>query len=210
MPYETTALADRLGRLIERSGVLLGRMNDFVSFSLEVVRRPQSSSASPILLIFSGTLAQRARTRALAASDDDITAAIERAAAWQDAPIALSKGLDEIVDGSGARPVLGWPAAAAVRAGVPLADRRDPRARRATSAVVRARGGPHRAPVCTASGPGADYSVAASMSPARALTRRTPSDSIAGTGVVQAAGKHRELLRTHPAYKDVVTRGEAA
>ena len=28
-------------------------------------------------------------------------------------------------------------------------------------------------------------------------------------GVVQAAGKHRELLRTHPAYKDVVTRGEA-
>jgi ABC-type transport system involved in cytochrome bd biosynthesis fused ATPase/permease subunit len=31
-----------------------------------------------------------------------------------------------------------------------------------------------------------------------------------GDGVVQAAGKHRELLRTHPAYKDVVTRGEAA
>ena len=29
-------------------------------------------------------------------------------------------------------------------------------------------------------------------------------------GVVQAAGRHRELLRTHPAYKDVVTRGEAA
>jgi ABC-type transport system involved in Fe-S cluster assembly fused permease/ATPase subunit len=29
-------------------------------------------------------------------------------------------------------------------------------------------------------------------------------------GKVQAEGTHRELLRTHPAYRDVVTRGEAA
>jgi ABC-type transport system involved in cytochrome bd biosynthesis fused ATPase/permease subunit len=29
-------------------------------------------------------------------------------------------------------------------------------------------------------------------------------------GKVQAQGTHRELLRTHPAYHDVVTRGEAA
>ena len=33
---------------------------------------------------------------------------------------------------------------------------------------------------------------------------------IIADGNVQAEGKHRELLRTHPAYRDVVTRGEAA
>ena len=200
-PDETTALADRLGRLIERSGVLLGD-TELDRLPLEVVRR-RILVSEPDPLIFSGTLRSELDPWARA-SDDDITAAIECAAA-EDVLIALPKGLDEIVDERG-RSFSGGQRQRLVLARALLANAEILVLVEPTSAVdahteARIARQLHRfrAGVTT---------VVVSTSPL--VLDQADTVVLIADGVVQAAGKHRELLRTHPAYKDVVTRGEAA
>jgi ABC-type multidrug transport system fused ATPase/permease subunit len=201
IPDETTALADRLGRLIQRSGVLLGD-TELDRLPLEVVRRRVLVS-EPDPLIFSGTLRSELDPWARA-SDDDITAAIECAAA-EDVLIALPKGLDELVDERG-RSFSGGQRQRLVLARALLANAEILVLVEPTSAVdahteARIARQLHRfrAGVTT---------VVVSTSPL--VLDQADTVVLIADGVVQAAGKHRELLRTHPAYKDVVTRGEAA
>jgi ABC-type multidrug transport system fused ATPase/permease subunit len=200
-PDETSALADRLGRLIEDSGVLLGDV-ELDRLPLEVVRR-RILVSEPDPLIFSGTLRSELDPWARA-SDDDISAAIECAAA-EDVLIALPKGLDETVDERG-RSFSGGQRQRLVLARALLANAEILVLVEPTSAVDAhteariARQLHHfRAGATT---------VVVSTSPL--VLDQADTVVLIGDGVVQAAGKHRELLRTHPAYKDVVTRGEAA
>ena len=96
-PDETSMLADRLGRMTESSGVLLGDIA-LDRLPLAVVRR-RILVSEPDPLIFSGTLRSELDPWSRS-SDSEITDAIEVAAA-EDVLVALPAGLDEVVDERG-------------------------------------------------------------------------------------------------------------
>jgi len=200
-PDETSALADRLGRLVEATGVMLGD-TELDRLPLEAVRR-RILVSEPDPLIFSGTLRSELDPWARA-SDDEITDAIEVAAAG-DVLVALPAGLDEIVDERG-RSFSGGQRQRLVLARALLSNAEILVLVEPTSAVdahteadIARRLHDFRAGLTT---------VVVSTSPL--VLDRADTVVLVADGVVQASGTHRELLRTHPAYLDVVTRGEAA
>ena len=200
-PDETSLLADRLGRIIASSGVLLGD-TELDRLPLAVVRR-RILVSEPDPLIFSGTLRSELDpwTRS---TDSEITDAIEVAAA-EDVLIALPAGLDEVVDERG-RSFSGGQRQRLVLARALLADAEILVLVEPTSAVdahtearIARQLHDFRAGKTT---------VVVSSSPL--VLDQADVVVLIADGRVQAEGTHRELLRTHPAYRDVVTRGEAA
>ena len=201
-PDETSALADRLGRLVDDCGVMLGD-TPLDRLPLEVVRR-RILVSEPDPLIFSGTLRSELDPWRRS-SDDEITTAIEVAAA-EDVLVALPAGLDEIVDERG-RSFSGGQRQRLVLVRALLSDAEILVLVEPTSAVDAHteariarqlhdfRAGPHDG--------------RRDGEPARARPGGHASCS-SPTGASQASGTHRELLRTSAAYRDVVTRGEAA
>jgi ABC-type multidrug transport system fused ATPase/permease subunit len=200
-PDETSALADRLGRLVDDCGVMLGG-TPLDRLPLEVVRR-RILVSEPDPLIFSGTLRTELDPWSRA-NDDEITAAIEVAAA-EDILVALPAGLDEIVDERG-RSFSGGQRQRLVLVRALLANAEILVLVEPTSAVDA-----HT-----------EARIARQLHDFRAgrttvVVTASPlvldcADTVAlvGDGRVQATGTHRELLRTNPTYRDVVTRGEAA
>jgi ABC-type multidrug transport system fused ATPase/permease subunit len=199
-PEETSALADRLGRLVETSGVMLGE-TPLDRLPLDVVRR-RILVSEPDPLIFSGALRGELDPWSRA-TDDEILAAIGVASA-EDVLAALPEGLDEIVDergrsfsgGQRQRLVL----ARALLAGTEILVLVEPTS--AVDAHTEAR-------------------IAAQLHDARAgqttvivttsplVLDRADTVVLVADGCVQATGTHRELLRANPIYRDIVTRGES-
>ncbi len=200
-PEETGALADRLGRLVDDCGVVLGD-TPLDRLPLEVVRR-RILVSEPDPIIFSGSLRTELDPWGLA-SDDAITEAIEIAAA-EDVLVALPGGLDEIVDERG-RSFSGGQRQRLVLVRALLADTEILVLVEPTSAVdahtearIARQLHDYRAGKTT---------VIVSTSPL--VLDRAERVVLLADGRVQAVGTHRELLRTSPAYRDVVTRGEAS
>ena len=200
-PAETSALADRLGRLAGATGVLLGDA-PLDRLPLEVVRR-RIVVSEPDPLIFSGTL--RSELDPWSRADDgQILAAIEVAAA-QDVLDALPDGLDENVDergrsfsgGQRQRLVL----ARALLANVEILVLVEPTS--AVDAHTEARIARQLHAARTGR-----TTVVVSTSPL--VLAQADVVVLIDEGRVRATGTHRELLSTSPAYRDVVTRGEAA
>ena len=200
-PDETSALADRLGRLVEATGVMLGD-TELDRLPLEAVRR-RILVSEPDPLIFSGTLRSELDPWARA-SDDEITDAIEVAAA-EDVLVALPAGLDEVVDergrsfSGGQRQRLVLARALLAKAEILVLVEPTSAVDAHTEARIARQLHRFRSGLTT---------VVVSTSPL--VLDQADTVVLIADGVVQAAGRHRELLRTHPAYKDVVTRGEAA
>lgn len=199
LPEETSALADRLGRLVDASGVMLGD-TPLDRLPLEVVRR-RILVSEPDPLIFSGTLRSELDPWSRA-SDDEISTAIEVAAA-EDVLVALPAGLDEIVDERG-RSFSGGQRQRLVLARALLANAEILVLVEPTSAVdahtearIARQLHDSRAGRTT---------VVVSTSPL--VLDRADRVVLVGEGRVQASGTHRELLRANAAYRDVVTRGE--
>ena len=200
-PDETSLLADRLGRIVASSGVLLGD-TELDRLPLAVVRR-RILVSEPDPLIFSGTLRSELDPWGRS-SDSEITDAIEVAAA-EDVLIALPAGLDEVVDergrsfsgGQRQRLVL----ARALLAGTEILVLVEPTSAvdAHTEARIARQLHDFRAGKTT---------VVVSASPL--MLDQADTVVLIADGKVQAEGKHRELLRAHPAYRDVVTRGEDA
>jgi ABC-type multidrug transport system fused ATPase/permease subunit len=199
LPEETGALADRLGRISDEPGVMLGGV-PLGRLPLEAVRR-RILVSEPDPLIFSGTLRSELDPWGRA-SDDEITDAIEVAAA-EDVLIALPAGLDEVVDERG-RSFSGGQRQRLVLARALLADPEILVLVEPTSAVdahtearIARRLHEFRAGRTT---------VVVSTSPL--VLDQADTVVLVADGRVQASGRHRELLRSSPAYRDVVTRGE--
>ena len=199
LPEETSALADRLGRLVDASGVMLGD-TPLDRLPLEVVRR-RILVSEPDPLIFSGTLRSELDPWSRA-SDDEISTAIEVAAA-EDVLVALPAGLDEIVDERG-RSFSGGQRQRLVLARALLANAEILVLVEPTSAVdahtearIARQLHDSRAGRTT---------VVVSTSPL--VLDQADRVVLVGEGRVQATGTHRELLRANAAYRDVVTRGE--
>jgi len=200
-PDETSALADRLGRLVEDCGVMLGD-TPIDRLPLEVVRR-RILVSEPDPLIFSGTLRTELDPWSRA-SDDEITTAIEIAAA-EDVLVALPAGLDEIVDERG-RSFSGGQRQRLVLVRALLANAEILVLVEPTSAVdahTEARIA-HQLHDFRAG----RTTVVVTASPL--VLDRADKVVLIGEGRVQATGTHRELLRSTAAYRDIVTRGEAA
>ena len=200
-PDETNALADRLGRLVDVSGVMLGD-TPLDRLPLEIVRRRVLVS-EPDPLIFSGTLRSELDPWSRA-NDDEISTAIEVAAA-EDVLVALPAGLDEVVDERG-RSFSGGQRQRLVLARALLTNAEILVLVEPTSAVdahteARIAGQLHdfRAGRTT---------VVVTASPL--VLDRADTVVLVADGRVQATGTHRELLRTDAAYRDVVTRGESS
>ncbi len=200
-PDETSALADRLGRLVGDCGVLLGE-TPLDRLPLEVVRR-RILVSEPDPLIFSGTLRSELDPWG-SSSDDEITTAIEVASA-EDVLVALPAGLDEVVDERG-RSFSGGQRQRLVLVRALLANAEILVLVEPTSAVdahteariarqLRAFRAGRTTVVVTASPLVLDQ-----------------ADTVVhiADGRVVATGEHRELLRTNETYRDLVTRGEAS
>ncbi len=200
-PAETSAIADRLGRIVEPSGALLGEV-PLDRLPLHVVRR-RILVSEPDPLIFSGTLRSELDPWARA-SDDAITDAIEVAAA-EDVLVALPLGLDEVVDERG-RSFSGGQRQRLVLARALLADPEILVLVEPTSAVdahtearIASRLREHRAGRTT---------IVVTTSPL--VLDHADTVVLVADGRAEATGTHRELVRTSAAYRHVVTRGEDA
>ena len=199
-PDDTSAIADRLGRLVDPSGVQLGGVPlDRVPLAA-VRRRILVSEADP--LIFSGTLRSELDPWGRA-TDSEITDAIEVAAA-EDVLVALAAGLDETVDERGrqfsggqrqrlvlARALLAGPEILVLVEPTSAVDAH-------TEARIARRLHAYRAGRTT---------VVVTTSPL--VLDQADVVVLVQDGQVTATGRHRELLRESDAYRDVVTRGEA-
>ena len=200
-PEETNALADRLGRLVDVSGVMLGD-TPLDRLPLEIVRRRVLVS-EPDPLIFSGTLRSELDPWSRA-NDDEISTAIEVAAA-EDVLVALPAGLDEVVDERG-RSFSGGQRQRLVLARALLTNAEILVLVEPTSAVdAHTEARIARQLVDFRAG---RTTVVVSTSPL--VLDRADTVVLVAEGCVQATGTHRELLRTNPTYRDVVTRGETA
>jgi ABC-type multidrug transport system fused ATPase/permease subunit len=202
-PDETAAIADRLGRLAPDGGaseVTLGGV-PLDRLPLETVRR-RILVSEPDPIVFSGTLRSELDPWARA-SDSEITDVIEVAAAG-DVVTQLAAGLDEVVDERG-RQFSGGQRQRLVLARALLARPEFLVLVEPTSAVdahTEARIGER---LCAFRAGSA--TVVVTTSPL--VLDRADVVAFVEDGRVVARGTHRELLRTSPAYRDVVTRGEA-
>jgi ABC-type multidrug transport system fused ATPase/permease subunit len=200
-PDEAGALADRLGRLEDPSGVLLGDV-PLDRLPLEVVRR-RILVCEPDPIVFSGTLRSELDPWGRA-SDSEITDAIEVAAA-EDVLVALAGGLDEVVDERGrqfsggqrqrlvlARALLASPEILVLVEPTSAVDAH-------TEARIAARLHDFRAGSTT---------VIVTTSPL--VLDRADRVVLLVDGAVRASGTHRELMRSSAEYHDLVTRGEMA
>ena len=198
LPDETSALADRLGRLVDDCGVMLGE-TPLDRLPLEVVRR-RILVSEPDPLIFSGTLRTELDPWSRA-SDDEITTAIEVAAA-EDVLVALPAGLDEIVDergrsfSGGQRQRLVLVRALLSNAEILVLVEPTSAVDAHTEARIARQLHDFRAGRTT---------VVVTASPL--VLDRADAVVLIADGRVEATGTHRELLRTSQTYRDVVTRG---
>ena len=200
-PDETSAIADRLGRLVADCGVMLGD-TPLDRLPLDIVRR-RILVSEPDPLIFSGTLRSELDPWGRA-NDDEITAAIEAAAA-EDILIALPAGLDEIVDERG-RSLSGGQRQRLVLVRALLADAEILVLVEPTSAVdAHTEARIARQLVDYRAG---KTTVVVTASPL--VLDQAGTVVFVADGRVQDSGIHRELLRTNTAYRGVVTRGESS
>ncbi|MCY7302881.1 MAG: ABC transporter ATP-binding protein/permease [Thermoleophilia bacterium] len=200
-PDETSALADRLGRLVDDCGVMLGD-TPLDRLPLDVVRR-RILVSEPDPLIFSGTLRSELDPWGRS-SDDEITTAIEVAAA-EDVLVALPAGLDEVVDergrsfSGGQRQRLVLVRALLSNAEILVLVEPTSAVDAHTEARIAAQLHHFRAGRTT---------VVMTASPL--VLDRADTVVLIADGEVQASGTHRDLLRTSPVYRDVVVRSEVS
>jgi ABC-type multidrug transport system fused ATPase/permease subunit len=198
-PDETAALADRLGRFGDDDGVLLGEV-PLPDLPIEAVRRRiVVSEADPML--FSGTLRSVLDPWA-GADDEEILAAIGIADA-KDVLDALPDGLETTVD-ERARSFSGGQRQRLVLTRALLSDAEVLVLVEPTSAVdahteARIARRLHYARA-------AKTTVVATTSPL--VLDQADRVVLISAGRVVAEGVHRELLRSHPRYRETVTRGE--
>lgn len=205
-PDQTADIAHRLGRLHEHDGVTLGGV-PLQWLPLHTVRhRILVSEAEPRL--FTGTLRDELDPWGRALDDGDLLAAL-RVAAADDVLDALPEGLDATVD-EGGRGFSGGQRQRLALARTLLSDAEvlvliDPTSAvdAHTEALVASR--LRQARHDDGSGT-ARTTVVTSASPL--LLDRCDEVAFVRDGVVEARGSHRDLLATHPPYRDTVTRGE--
>jgi ABC-type multidrug transport system fused ATPase/permease subunit len=200
VPQEAVELADRLGRFVDDPGVTLDGVR-LVDLPVEVVRRRIVVSETDPLL-FSGTLRSELDPRGRAGDDADVLAAVA-VADGKDVLDALPDGLDTRIEERG-RGFSGGQRQRLVLARALLADAEILILVEPTSAVDA-----HT-----------EARVARQLRDARSarttlVVTGSPlvldqSDRVVflEEGRVTAVGAHRELLRTSPAYRDTVLRGE--
>jgi ABC-type multidrug transport system fused ATPase/permease subunit len=199
-PDEATAIADRLGRFGDDDGVVLGDVR-LADLPIDVVRRRVVvSEADPIL--FSGLLRAELDPWRRAANDDAILEAISVANA-EDALDALPAGLDTLIDERG-RSFSGGQRQRLVLARALLSDAEILVLVEPTSAVdahtearIARRLREARAGRTT---------VVVSTSPL--VLDQADRVAYVDDGRVVAEGRHRDLLRERPDYRETVTRGE--
>jgi ABC-type multidrug transport system fused ATPase/permease subunit len=205
-PDETAAIAQRLGRLEDHAGVTLGDV-PLQRLPLHAVRRRiLVAEAEPRL--FTGTLRDELDPWGTALDDGDLLAAL-RVAAADDVLEALPEGLDAIVD-EGGRGFSGGQRQRLALARTLLSDAEVLVLIEPTSAVdahtealvaTRLRAARHDDGSGTAR-----TTVVTSASPL--LLDRCDEVVFVRDGVVEARGSHRDLLSSHPPYRETVTRGE--
>jgi ABC-type multidrug transport system fused ATPase/permease subunit len=199
LPEDAAALADRLGRFVDDAGVTLGGV-PLVDLAVDIVRRRIVVSETDPML-FSGTL-RRELDPWGKADDPTILAAIATADA-QDVLDALPNGLDERIEERG-RGFSGGQRQRLALARTLIADPEILILVEPTSAVdahtearVARRLREARAGRAT---------VVMTVSPL--VLDQADRVLFIVLGRVVAAGRHRELLGSVPAYRDAVTRGE--
>jgi ABC-type multidrug transport system fused ATPase/permease subunit len=198
-PDETAALADRLGRFGDDDGVLLGEV-PLPDLPIDAVRRRiVVSEADPML--FSGTLRSVLDPWA-GADDEEILAAVGIADA-KDVLDALPDGLETMVD-ERARSLSGGQRQRLVLTRALLSDAEVLVLVEPTSAVdahteARIARRLHYARA-------GKTTVVATTSPL--VLDQADRVVLISAGRVVAEGVHRELLGSHPRYRETVTRGE--
>lgn len=199
LPEDAAALADLLGRFVDDPGVTLGGV-PLVELGVDTVRRRIAVSETDPML-FSGTL-RRELDPWGTADDETILAAIATADA-QDVLDALPNGLDERIEERG-RGFSGGQRQRLALARTLIADPEILILVEPTSAVdahtearVARRLREARAGRTT---------VVMTVSPL--VLDQAERVLFIALGRVVAAGRHRELLGSVPAYRDAVTRGE--
>jgi ABC-type multidrug transport system fused ATPase/permease subunit len=198
-PDETAALADRLGRFGDDDGVLLGEI-PLPDLSIETLRRRiVVSEADPIL--FSGKL--RAVLDPWGGADDEAILDAVGVADAKDVLDALPEGLDTMVD-ERARSFSGGQRQRLVLTRALLSDAEVLVLVEPTSAVdahteARIARRLHYARA-------GNTTVVATTSPL--VLDQADRVVLISAGRVVAEGVHRELLRSHPRYRETVTRGE--
>ncbi|WP_460445207.1 ABC transporter transmembrane domain-containing protein [Angustibacter aerolatus] len=202
-PEQSAALADRLGRFSEVAGApvtLGGERLDLLP--LEAVRRHVVVSESEPRLFTGGLREQLTGPRPV--PDDELSAALDAAAA-DDVLDALPDGLDSEVEergrsfSGGQRQRLSLARALLTDAPALVLVEPTSAVDAHTEAAVAARLREHRAGRTT---------VVTTASPL--LLDHTDRVVFLEHGEVAAEGRHRELLRTVPAYRRTVIRGEDA
>ena len=201
VPDEAVALADRLGRFVDDPGVTLGGVR-LVDLPVATVRRRIVVSETEPLL-FSGTVRSELDPWGKARDDAELLAAVANANA-EDVLDALPDGLDSVVEERG-RGFSGGQRQRLVLARALLADAEVLILVEPTGAVDahteariarRLRSARERR-----------TTVVVTASPL-VLDQADRVVFLVG-GRVAGVGTHRELLRTTPAYRETVTRGEA-
>ena len=200
VPEEAVAVAERLGRFVDDPGATLGGVR-LVDLPVETVRRRIVVSETDPLL-FSGPLRAELDPWGRARDDAELLAAVSVANA-EDVLDALPERLDAVVEERG-RGFSGGQRQRLVLARAIIADAEivilvDPTSAvdahteaRVARRLKRARAG--RTTLIVTASP-------------LVLDQADRVVFVAG-GRVAAVGHHRELLRTSPAYRDTVTRGE--
>jgi ABC-type multidrug transport system fused ATPase/permease subunit len=199
-PDEAAAVADRLGRFGDDDGVFLGDVRLSELPISAVRRRIVVSEADPVL--FSGTLRSELDPWGRAGGDDEMLRAISVASA-EDVLQALPDGLDSPVDergrsfsgGQRQRLVL----ARALLSGAEVLVLVEPTSAvdAHTEARIARRLREARTGLTT---------VVVTTSPL--MLDHADRVVLVEGGRVVAEGRHRELLRTNPEYRETVTRGE--
>jgi ABC-type multidrug transport system fused ATPase/permease subunit len=200
VPHDAVSIADRLGRFVDDPDVTLGGVR-LLDLSVAAVRRRiVVSETDPVL--FSGPLRDELDPWGRAEADEELLAAVAVANA-EDVLDALPEGLDAHVEERG-RAFSGGQRQRLVLARALLAGAETLVLVEPTSAVdahtearVARRLREERAGRTT---------VVVTGSPL--VLDQADRVAFVVDGRVTAVGEHRELLRTVPAYRDTVTRGE--